>query len=310
MKKLNLPPLKDKYLERLKVLDYSEATIKDYNNFLKRFFIWCGQRGVEYAFDISFELLENYQRYLSLIKKTKDNKKLSNSHIIANLSCIKMFLRFLVRRSFIRYNPADNLEYPKIGLSLPKNILTIEEITRILEVSLYSDKYSLRDKALLELCFSCGLRSRELFKLNVLDCNFEKGEILIRTSKNKNDRIVPLSERVEYWLLKYIEELRDSLLLYNLGETALFLDAYGRRFSRGGLSKRVKGIYKKAGIDRHGCNLHSLRHSCATLMLKNGADIRIIQDLLGHSKLDTTKIYTKVDISLLKNIHNKTHPLG
>ena len=126
-----------------------------------------------------------------------------------------MFLRYLVRQDLLETNPADNLEYPRIGSKIYlRNILTLNEIKRILKVSLSLDKHSLRDKALLELCFSTGMRSKELFTLELNDINYEKKEILLRETKNKHDRIVPLCSRAEYWLLKYLEELRDSLLSY------------------------------------------------------------------------------------------------
>jgi len=168
------------------------------------------------------------------------------------------------------------------------------------------DPLGLRDRAMLELFYSAGIRRSELAKLRLEDLNRERQTLQIRQAKHHKDRVVPVGNRALHWLERYLEESRPKLLLQP-NEKALFLSSYGEAFNPDVLSRMVTKFIKQAEIERQG-SCHLLRHTCATHMLEGGADIRFIQQLLGHEKLETTAIYTQVSIEQLKAVHAQTHP--
>lgn len=159
---------------------------------------------------------------------------------------------------------------------------------------------------MLELFYSTGLRRSELARLEIHDLNRERQTLQIRQGKGHKDRVVPVGNRVLAWLERYLDEVRPRLLL-DVQQRALFLTSYGDPFNPDVLSRMVSKFIKKAEIERPG-SCHLMRHTCATHMLEGGADIRFIQQLLGHEKLETTAIYTQVSIEQLKAVHGKTHP--
>lgn len=180
------------------------------------------------------------------------------------------------------------------------------EVERLLAIPNITDPLGVRDRAILELFYSCGLRRTELCRLEMSDLNGEQRTVHVRLGKGKKDRIVPVGLSAVFWLGRYLKEVRPLLCLDTRTQT-LFLTGYGEAFNPDVLSRMVSGWLKQAGLKRKGC-CHVLRHSCATRMLENGADIRFIQQLLGHAKLDTTAIYTEVSIKQLQEVHARCHP--
>ena len=205
-------------------------------------------------------------------------------------------------------NPCGDLPLPrKQSRRLPKS-LSHQRIRDLLNVPDTTDPLGIRERTILEVFYTSGIRRTELVQLTVEDIDLEQGVVRIEQGKGGKGRIVPLGEQACHWLHRYLMEVR-PLLLVDPHTTALFLTGYGDRFSSGYMGTLVRKMMDQAGIPKGG-SCHLLRHSCATHMLEGGADIRMIQQLLGHARLDTTQIYTHVSIHALKEVHRKTHPSG
>jgi integrase/recombinase XerD len=184
--------------------------------------------------------------------------------------------------------------------------LNESEIETILAGPDISGPIGLRDRALLEVLYSTGIRRMELIRLEIGDLNLERGVLLVRQGKGKKDRVVPVGSRALSWLHKYLTDARTEILI-DSGVQALFVSGYGDGpMSAGYLTRLVTEYIRRAGVAKGGC--HVFRHSCATLMLENGADIRFIQQILGHAHLTSTQIYTEVSIAQLQRVHAMTHP--
>jgi len=211
-----------------------------------------------------------------------------------------------VRQNVIAANPASELELPRMEKRLPEAALTGSQITAIMAVPDIADPLGLRDRAMLEVFYATGIRRAELAWLGVSDLSPERRTLRIRKGKGRKDRVVPIGHRAAHWTARYLAETRPRLLL-DPAEQALFLTSYGGAFNPDVLSRQVTATFKKAGLQRPG-SCHLFRHTCATHMLEGGADIRFIQQLLGHEKLETTAIYTEVTILQLQLVHDRCHP--
>ena len=195
---------------------------------------------------------------------------------------------------------------PRLENRLPKYILNVEEAETILAQPDIKTPEGLRDRAILETFYATGMRRVEVVNLKLYDIDRERGTVMIRQGKGKKDRHIPIGERALAWIAKYIAEARPQLLVAS-DDGTVFLNAYGEPFDRVYLTTLVRGYIRKAKIGKTG-GCHLFRHAVATLMLENGADIRIIQEMLGHAKLTTTELYTRVSINLLKQVYTATHP--
>ena len=195
---------------------------------------------------------------------------------------------------------------PRLRASMPIKALSVTEIEAILAAPDIADPLGLRDRAFLELFYSTGIRRTEMARLKVGDLNRDKRILWIRQGKGRKDRVVPVGARALHWLGLYLEKTRPLLQTPASGQ-ALFLSGYGERLTGGYVGNWVRRVIDAAAIGRTG-SCHLFRHSCATHMLENGADIRFIQQLLGHARLDTTQIYTDVSIVQLREVHARTHP--
>jgi len=293
------------YLERLAVRNYTADTIEGRKDALKVFLLWAIERDLTEPNAITKLILESYQRHLWRWKK-QNGKPLGISTQRGRLSTVKDFFAYLVKSNHIPANPASEIEMPRSEKRLPKEPLGLNQIKSILAVPDISDPLGIRDRAMLELFYSAGIRRSELAKLRLEDLNRERQTLQIRQAKHHKDRVVPVGNRALHWLERYLEESRPKLLLQP-NEKALFLSSYGEAFNPDVLSRMVTKFIKQAEIERQG-SCHLLRHTCATHMLEGGADIRFIQQLLGHEKLETTAIYTQVSIEQLKAVHAQTHP--
>jgi integrase/recombinase XerD len=268
------------------------------------FLIWAAERDLHQASQITRPILEAYQRWLWRYTKANGHR-LGWSTQRNRLSILKDFFRWITRQNIILHNPASELELPRMEKRLPQDTLSVSEVERLLAVPNVTDPLGVRDRAMLEVFYSCGLRRTELCRLELTDLNVERRTAHVRGKGNK-DRIVPVGQRALFWLDSYLREVR-PLLCLDTRTQALFLTGYGEAFNPDVLSRMVSGWLKQAGLKRKGC-CHVLRHSCATHMLDNGADIRFIQQLLGHEKLETTAIYTEVSIKQLQEVHARCHP--
>jgi integrase/recombinase XerD len=189
---------------------------------------------------------------------------------------------------------------------LPRNIFSAQEVERILLLCDIDDPIGLRDRAIIEVLYSTGIRRMEVIALKLYELSLERGVLLVRQGKGKKDRYVPIGERAIAWLQKYIEESRPQLAA-EPDDMTVFLTASGEPFSRDHMTSNVKARIDAAKLGKTGA-CHLFRHTMATLMHENGADIRHIQEILGHVKLETTQIYTHVSIRTLQQVHASTHP--
>jgi integrase/recombinase XerD len=217
--------------------------------------------------------------------------------------------KWLARENHILYNPASELELPRMERRLPRYILNVGEVEKVLAGADLATPIGIRDRAIMETLYSTGMRRMELIRLHLTDVDSERGTVMIRQGKGKKDRMIPIGDRALAWIIKYRDDVRPALACG--AEVAvsgtLFLTTLGEPLRANGLTRLVRAYVDAACIGKQGA-CHLFRHTCATLMLEGGADIRFIQALLGHAELTTTQIYTQVGIRTLKEIHTATHP--
>jgi site-specific recombinase XerD len=217
------------------------------------------------------------------------------------LSALRSFFRFLTRDGYLKNNPILMLQSPKLDKHLPQ-FMTEEEVIKLIESALPKDEkdlMSLRDRAILETFYSTGMRISELVGLNVLDLDFIGGIAKVM-GKGRKERVVPVGDIASRAIRKYLDKRKGN-------EEAIFLNKSGRRITTRGVRGIVLKYIKKAGI-KQGVSPHTLRHSFATHLLNRGADLRTVQELLGHANLSTTQIYTHLTTEKLKNVYDKAHP--
>jgi integrase/recombinase XerD len=231
---------------------------------------------------------------------------LSASTVWRRLVSVRMFYRFLLSEGYVQSDPAEAFQTPRLWKRMPE-VLSVEDVERLLSAPPADTPLGLRDRALLEMLYAAGARAGELCALNVGDVNAEYGFVRCY-GKRMKERLVPVGRKALKALHDYVERSR-PLLLRRGDEAALFLDRTGRRLKRSALWQIVRKHARAAGV-RAGVHPHTLRHSFATHLLAGGADLRSIQVMLGHADIATTEIYTHVDRTRLKAIHQKYHPRG
>jgi integrase/recombinase XerD len=297
-----------RYLEWLAVHNYSASTIENREVYLGYFVIWCTERGLRSPREITKPILERYQRSLYHWRK-KNGQPLTFRAQHARLIPIRGFFRWLTRQNHLLYNPASELELPRLEHRLPKHVLTLSEVEQVIRQADVDEPMGLRDRAMLETLYSTGMRRSELIGLALFDLDHERGTVMIRQGKGKKDRMIPIGERALTWIDRYEHEVRPALVVGRDPAvlSRLFLTHLGEPFTPNRLTQLVRGYVQAADLGKSG-SCHLFRHTMATLMLENGADIRYIQAMLGHAELSTTQIYTQVSIRKLKEIHTATHP--
>lgn len=274
----------------------SPNTVASYRFDLTQFWAFCRSQGIS-------PLAEGRRAVTSYLLQLKTRGR-TPATICRHLAALKSFYRFLLQESVIAEDPTANLESPRLGQRLPR-VLTPEEVDRLLAQPRTSTPTGLRDKAMMELLYATGLRVSELVSLNVGDVNLEHGFVRCM-GKGSKERIVPLGGVARYFLSAYLDQAR-ARLARGRNTQALFINQQGRRLTRQGCWKIIKVYARKGGITKS-ITPHVLRHSFATHMLENGADLRSVQELLGHADISTTQIYTHLTRSKLREIYNRTHP--
>ena len=293
------------YLEWAGAMNYSDDTRRKYEYSVCMFIAWCDPRGLARPHDVTRAILERYRKHMYHYRKA-DGRPLSFSTQRSHLTPLKAFFKWLAKENHILFNPASDFDMPRVPQHLPKDILSAEEIEAILRHTQVYGDIGIRDRAIFETLYSCGIRRKELAGLTLRDIDFVRGTLVVFEGKGLRDRVIPIGKRACAWVYKYLEDVRPSLVV---GEDAghLFLTDYGEPFLRNRVTDLVKKYFEAVGIDKPG-GCHLFRHSMATHMLENGADIRYIQAILGHGSLKTTEIYTRVSIKKLKEVHTTTHP--
>lgn len=293
------------YLSWLRVRNYSAATVHNREHYVGEFIKWGHERALTRPADITKPILERYQRWLFHYRKD-NGQPLSFPSQIQHLIPVRAFFKWLCRHNHLLSNPASDLELPRGEKRLPKHILTAAEAERVLALPPLDDPLGLRDRAILEVFYSTGMRRMELVGLKVHDLDAERGTVMIRQGKGKKDRMIPMGERAFAWVRRYVEEARPKLAP-TPDDGTVFLTNLGTPFDPGRLTQLVREAVDAAETGKRGA-CHLFRHTMATLMLENGADVRYIQQQLGHAELSTTQIYTQVSIRTLKEVHTRTHP--
>ena len=301
---LSLAELLEKYLQHLAVRGFSESTLRVRRIYMEVFLKWCRRCRATAANQITRTSLESYQRYLFQYKK-KDAQPLAVASQHSRLAPLKVWFKWLTQRKYIPKDPAAELELPRVGYKLP-NVMNKDEAERVLGQPKIEVPLGIRDRAMLEILYSSGLRRMELLHLKLYDVDQKHGLITVREGKGKRDRVAPIGERALAWLDMYLNTLRPEIVRQP-DNGIVFLTSNGAPFTPNHLSWLVRQYVKSAGIGKGGA-CHIFRHTMATLMLEGGADIRYIQAMLGHVRLDTTQIYTHVSIRTLKLVHTTTHP--
>ena len=275
-----------RYLEIEK--NYSRHTIINYRLDLEDFEKFLG--------DLALEKVDylTLRKYLAVLKE----KNLTNRTIGRKLSTLRSFFRFLTREGYLKANPISSLSSPKQEKHLPL-FLTEDEVTKLIEAAVPKDERGLRDRAILETFYSTGLRISELVGLDVEDIDFIGG-VVKAMGKGKKERLAPIGEIAQTAIRGYLEKRKKSA-------QALFLNKSGRRITDTGVRDIVEKYIRLASI-RQGVSPHTLRHSFATHLLNRGADLRCVQELLGHVNLSTTQIYTHLTTERLKTVYDKAHP--
>ena len=295
-----------RYLESLLARNYSKRTVAGREKYLSYFIEWARERDLFQAKDITRPILESYQRHLYRHRKP-NGKPLGFSTQRNQLSSLKDYFRWLCRDHYLLANPASEIELPKPEKRLPPLPLSRSEVETLIAQPDINDWLGMRDRAMLELLYSTGIRRLELTQLKLCDVNFERETLAIRQGKGRKDRMLPIGERATHWLEHYLNNARPHLAA-KTSEDTFFITSYGEAFNPDVLSRLVGKYIRQADVTRTSGSCHLMRHTMATRMLENGADIRFIQQMLGHAKLDTTEIYTQVSIQQLQKVHAMTHP--
>lgn len=292
------------YISWAEAVGQSSATTGARERALGQFIAWCDERGLAHPGELTRSILEAWQRHLYLARKT-DGQPLSPRSQETLITALKAWFKWLARERHILVNPAHELVTPRIPRGLPKVLLSIKQVELALAQPDVMGLTGVRDRALLELLYSTGMRRAEAARLQVPEIDLNRGTVMIRQGKGRRDRFIPLGERAAYWVARYLDEVRPKLIT-RLDDWTLFLTDYGEPYEHNRLGDLCQRYLRLAGIEHGAC--HALRHACATHMLEGGADIRYIQVLLGHAQLSTTEIYTHVAIDKLIEIHAATHP--
>ena len=282
------------FLENEKKL--SENTLQSYKRDLKQFKRYLESYGLRFD-RVKKEDIEDY------IKEMAEDENKKPASISRSIASLRSFYQFIVKRKKIKVDPTKDVKAPKVEKRVP-SVLTSEEVELLLEQPKDIDLKGIRDKAMLEFAYATGMRVTEIISLNLDDVNLEEGYVTCRNGNKQ--RNIPLGKMSLKALKEYIEEARD-ILIKSESEQALFVNINGGRLTRQGFWKIIKFYKEQAHITKD-ITPHVLRHSFATHLLQNGADIKAIQTMLGHSDISSTQVYMQFQDEGLKNVYRKAHP--
>jgi integrase/recombinase XerD len=298
-----LDRLHDAYIEHLKEHRFSESGRALARWVLPLFFDYLRGRRIKDVRAVTYEHLASFVR-LMRAKRTLRGKEYSASTHQMQVSMVKRFFRYLEKRRLLLHNAAQDLRVP-IARRLPRGVISQTQARKLMNAPSLWSAMGKRDKAVLEVLYGCGLRSRECARVNVADVSLEQKTLWVRDGKGHKDRLVPLPHQTCRALTLYLREGRPEIVM-DPREDALFLSNARKRLLDGGVRLVVKTYAKSLGLAE--LSSHGLRHACATHLLENGADVRHVQKILGHASIKTTAIYTRVAIGDLKAVLGRAHP--
>lgn len=286
--------------------NWSETTLKVQTHHGYRFILWAAERGVNYGAEVTRPVLERYQRHLYQYRKANGGPLSTRTQRTA-LQPLQVWFRWMTQQSLILANPAADLELPGLEKRLPRHVLSVEEVEQVLTLPDLTTLQGVRDRALMELLWSTGIRRGEVVRLELYSVDTSRRTVTIIQGKGKKDRVIPVGSRALWWIQHYVQQVRPQLLV-NPHCKALFLAMDGLDgLQANGVTNMVGAYIKASGIAKWG-SCHLFRHAMATQMLENGADLRWIQAMPGHASVESTQIYTQVSIRALAAVHASTHP--
>ncbi|MEC9193467.1 MAG: site-specific tyrosine recombinase XerD [Pseudomonadota bacterium] len=276
----------------------STNTLNSYKSDLEKYFNWIELNSLKYKELSRSDVLE-YLAYLF-------SQKLEGKSVARNLSSLKAFHNYLILKDITKSNPCEKIETPKFVKSIPSS-LSENEVEKLLDAPDENTFIGIRDKTMIETLYSCGLRISELVDLEIIHVNLRQGVIRV-LGKGQKERLVPMGQKLINLIGIYFSKLEENKIKNS--SNFLFLSQRGKKITRQAFWHRIKIYATKAGLENNKISPHILRHAFATHLLNNGADLRVVQLLLGHSDLNTTQIYTEVAKRRLQNLHGAHHPRG
>tara|TARA_B100000214_G_scaffold226576_1_gene165024 strand:- start:161 stop:1054 length:894 start_codon:yes stop_codon:yes gene_type:complete len=292
-----------------------EKSIKDFKSYLKierslsensvQAYIRDIKKFANYAYCLDLNELQVKREHISSFLKELTNDNISSRSQARIISGIKAFYKFLIMEDYIKSNPTELIDSPKIGLKLP-DTLSLNEIDKIILAIDLSNKQGERNRAILETLYSCGLRVTELINLQLSNINFKEGYIKVIGKGNK-ERLAPIGGRALKYLSTYINQVRNHQVIKKGHDDFVFLNNRGAKITRVMIFIIIQKIVKKIGL-RKKISPHTFRHSFATHLIEGGADLRAVQEMLGHESITTTEIYTHLDKEYLRSNIIQFHP--
>ena len=276
----------------------STNTLNSYKSDLEKYFNWIELNSLKYKELSRSDVLE-YLAYLF-------GQKLEGKSVARNLSSLKAFHNYLILKDITKSNPCEKIETPKFVKPIPSS-LSENEVEKLLDAPDENTFIGIRDKTMIETLYSCGLRISELVDLEIIHVNLRQGVIRV-LGKGQKERLVPMGQKLINLIEIYFSKLKENKIKNS--SNFLFLSQRGKKITRQAFWHRIKIYATKAGLENNKISPHILRHAFATHLLNNGADLRVVQLLLGHSDLNTTQIYTEVAKRRLQNLHGAHHPRG
>jgi integrase/recombinase XerD len=293
------------YQKHLTVLNYASGTVRGNLFHLHRFLGFIREGGIHEISGVTKDVIQAYQMDLSerINHRGEPNSVASQNNA---LKAVRSFFRFLAKEGYLISDPARDISYARAPKRLPRSILTQSEAKKVLHAPDTKTVLGYRDRTLLEVLYSTAIRKEEAINLLLQDVDYREGFIRVNNGKGRKDRVVPVGRIACRYLENYVLAVRPSLIR-DPHNDHLFLSLKGNRLSKNMAWDIVKKHAERAKIKRV-VSPHTFRHTCATLMLRNKANIRHIQEMLGHASLDSTQVYTSVSITDLKEVHGKCHP--
>ena len=297
----------ERYKDYMEIKNFRKETIKNYLLIVRKFTEYMKEKkNKERVQEIEKEDLREYQNMVHAMRNKRTGEAVSLSRKASIIITVRSFFRYLVKSGELLYNPASEIEVPRTRRDRLREPLKEREIKKLIEKAEGKNIIEIRDRAMLEVLYSTGIRNAELRGIKIKDVDLDHGEIKIIDGKWGKDRVVPLGRLASGYIEKYLIQSR-PLLLKGEEREELFITKSGEDLGATVPIDVVKKYARKAKIKKR-VTTHVIRHSCATHLLRGGADIRYVQELLGHESLDSTRIYTKIEITDLKKVHSKTHP--
>lgn len=289
------------YLAYLKLeKNLSANTVSSYKNDLSSFIRFLEEHKINDPSQIESRLIVIFFTNLEKVG-------LTSSSAARYFSSLKGFLNYLFANSYIKNNPIEKVSPPKLAKNLP-GVLSFDEIEKILSIPNTTETLGVRDKTILEVFYACGLRISELISLKLSDLFLNEDMIRV-FGKGSKERVVPIGSSAINWIQEYLSKSRPLLQKKMKSENYLFLNSRGSKLSRMGVWKIVDKYIKESGIEKD-AHPHTFRHSFATHLIEGGADLRSVQEMLGHADISTTQIYTHIDREYIKQVHKQFHPRG